>query len=82
MKFKLFALGQRVVVRHAAFASSGKRVSQQVVTLRVHHFLPQSATGHAKVIEPWCIKLPRSGNKLKVPNLHFYAAWRHARPVV
>ncbi len=41
-------------------------IAQEVVTLKVHHFLPPGSNAHAKMIEPWCAKIAReSGNRLK-----------------
>lgn len=38
----------------------------EVVTLRVHHFLPPSSNAHVKLIEPWCDKVAaESAGKLK-----------------
>jgi TRAP-type C4-dicarboxylate transport system substrate-binding protein len=31
----------------------------QVVTLKVHHFLPPSSTTHAKMLVPWCERIER-----------------------
>ena len=66
MKFKYSRLAKGLLSAMPLLLSAGNAFSQQVVTLRVHHFLPQSATGHAKVIEPWCAKIAaESENKLK-----------------
>ena len=38
----------------------------EVVTLRVHHFLPPSSNAQVKFIEPWCAKIgAESGGRLK-----------------
>ena len=66
MKFKYSRLAKGLLSAMPLLLAAGNAFSQQVVTLRVHHFLPQSATGHAKVIEPWCAKIAaESENKLK-----------------
>lgn len=40
--------------------------SQEVVVLKVHHFLPPGSTAHAKFITPWCDKINQeSAGKLK-----------------
>ena len=37
-----------------------------IVTLKVHHFLPPGSTTHAKLIVPWCAKIEsESGGRLK-----------------
>lgn len=38
----------------------------QEVTLKVHHFLPPTATAHAKFLVPWCDRLEKdSGGRIK-----------------
>lgn len=38
----------------------------QEVTLKVHHFLPPTATAHVKFITPWCDRIARdSGGRMK-----------------
>jgi len=38
----------------------------QMITLKVHHFLPATANAHRNVIEPWCAKVAsESGGRLK-----------------
>lgn len=51
-------------VIHAGFFVA--RVDAQEVVLKVHHLLPPVATGHAKLIAPWCERLAKdSGGRLK-----------------
>jgi len=48
----------------AAVASHA--AAQEVVTLRVHHFLPPASNAQAKMIEPWCAKIGKeSAGRLK-----------------
>ena len=50
----LFALG------------ASQAIAQEVITLKVHHFLPPGSNAHVKMIEPWCAKIAReSNNRLK-----------------
>ncbi len=45
---------------------TGAVQAAEVVTLRVHHFLPASSTAHVKFIAPWCAKIQSdSGGQLK-----------------
>ena len=47
-------------------AAAGGAMAQETITLKVAHFLPPSATAHAKFIEPWCAKINKeSNNRLK-----------------
>ncbi|MEY4749724.1 MAG: hypothetical protein RIQ60_1938 [Pseudomonadota bacterium] len=40
--------------------------AQEVVTLKVHHFLPAGSYANTQFIQPWCDKIAKdSGNKLK-----------------
>ena len=46
--------------------TAGTAIAQDVVTLKVHHFLPPSSTAHAKFIVPWCDKIAKeSNNRMK-----------------
>lgn len=50
----------------AAMLLAGGAAQAQVVTLRVHHFLPPTSNAQVKFIEPWCAKIgTESGGRLK-----------------
>ncbi|QIM51245.1 TRAP transporter substrate-binding protein [Hydrogenophaga crocea] len=54
-----------------ASAVAGKAFAQQTVTLRLHQFLPPSATIPARAIVPWAQKLEaESGGRLKLQLFH------------
>lgn len=53
-----------MVVAAACIATSAW--AQEVITLKVHHFLPPNSTAHAKFITPWCDKIAKeSAGRLK-----------------
>ena len=50
----------------ALAAAVASPASAQQVTLRVHHFLPATASAHVKLIQPWCDKIAKeSADRLK-----------------
>jgi TRAP-type C4-dicarboxylate transport system substrate-binding protein len=60
----------RAVLKSAAALSlmfgAGVASAQEVITLKVAHFLPASSTQQTKLIEPWCAKVNKESNgKLK-----------------
>ncbi len=60
-----FRLGRGILAIAATVAGSGAW-AQEVITLKVAHFLPTGSTAHAKFIVPWCDKVAReSANRLK-----------------
>lgn len=62
---------RQAILKKIAFAitlacGAGAAPAQEVITLKVHHFLPPASTAHAKFIEPWCAKISKESNgKLK-----------------
>lgn len=63
---KKFKTSMIVTVAAIALGVGVAGASQEVVTLKVAHFLPTSSNAHSKVITPWCEKIAKeSGGKLK-----------------
>ncbi len=51
----------------APFVVTGARAQAPVVTLKLHHFLPPVANGHAKMLAPWAKKVEAdSQGKIKI----------------
>jgi len=51
----------------AGFAFVGSAMAQEVITLRLHHFLPSSSTIPAKGLVPWAERIQKaSGGRLKI----------------
>lgn len=62
-RFKMCLLSLVVAV---AFGAGIAGAAQEVVTLKVAHFLPASSNAHLKLITPWCDKINKeSGGKIK-----------------
>jgi TRAP-type transport system periplasmic protein len=62
---KFLAASGAVVSAPAVFTSSV--LAQSVVTLKLHHFLPPVANGHAKMLAPWAKEVETaSGGKIKI----------------
>jgi TRAP-type C4-dicarboxylate transport system substrate-binding protein len=65
---------RNAVVALAALAAStlaGSALAQQTITLRLHQFLPPSATIPARAIAPWARKIEaESGGRIKVQLFH------------
>lgn len=58
----------RLALSTLAFAAShfAPAMAQDVVTLKVHHFLPAGSYANQQFIQPWCDKIAKdSGGKLK-----------------
>jgi TRAP-type C4-dicarboxylate transport system substrate-binding protein len=57
------------ILKPAAFMlmlAAGAASAQEVVTLKVHHFLPPSSNAQVNFMEPWCAKINKESNgKLK-----------------
>jgi TRAP-type C4-dicarboxylate transport system substrate-binding protein len=63
------AANPRAVLKSAALSlalAAGAASAQEVITLKLAHFLPASATQQLKFMEPWCAKVNKESNgKLK-----------------
>lgn len=57
----------RMMLAATIFAlGTGTSAAQEVVTLKVAHFMPGSSNTHQKLVTPWCDKIAKeSGGKLK-----------------
>lgn len=61
--FNAYVLSLAVAI---VFATSMSGAAQEVVTLKVAHFLPASSNAHQRFIIPWCDKINKeSGGKIK-----------------